>query len=100
MINEILNDKSEVALRYDTSLCAAIFEILHNNWSDSRMTYFDGFWYGYNALQDCLYEKGFRGKKIKELKHAMQYLNKKGYAELKPTYDEDGKINGSGWFSR
>ena len=99
MINEIRNDKSKMAMQYDTILCDAIFDILHNNWRDSRITQFDGFWYGYDALQDCLCEQGFRAVTTTEMKHAMQYLKEKGYAELKPTYDEDGKINGRGWFS-
>jgi hypothetical protein len=99
MISEIQNDKSKMAMQYDTLLCAAIYKTLKDNWSDSRMSQFDGFWYGYDALSDCLYEVGYPQVTEKEMKHAMQYLGKKGACELKPTYDEEGKINGRGWFS-
>jgi len=79
-------------------LYAGILDILKNNWT-CKTGSFDGFWYGYDALHDCLFEKGIRGISINELKKAMKELSKQNLVELRPTYDDDFKLCGRGWFA-
>jgi len=77
-------------------LCDAILEILHE-WEDLSYE-FDGVWLGYETLYDQLKEKYDIVATDNELKQSMRYLKQKGHVQHKPTYDSDGKINGSGWF--
>ena len=61
-------------------------------WKDNCSNGFDGFWFGYSALSD---ETGIS---INVLKERMKELKKQGMVKLKPTYDNDYRLNGSGWF--
>jgi hypothetical protein len=79
-------------------LCAGILEIMRDNWTLNTGS-FDAFWYGYEALKDCLWEKGIRDVTIKDLKQAMKELSKQGLVELKPSYDVDFTLSGSGWYA-
>jgi len=54
---------------------------------------------GYEALKDCLWEKGIRDVTIKDLKQAMKELSKQGLVELKPSYDIDFTLSGRGWYA-
>lgn len=80
-----------------TMLYAGILQIMKENWTCKTGT-FDAFWYGYEALSDCLYDKGI-DVSISNLKKAMKELSKQGKVELKPTYDYDFKFSGRGWFA-
>jgi len=71
-------------------LCGDILKAL-DKWDK---TIFDAVWFGYSALADECGNK----YSIKELKKGMKVLNAKKKVTLKPTYDGDGKICGSGWF--
>lgn len=79
-------------------LCAGILEIMRYNWTLNTGS-FDAFWYGYEALKDCLWEKGIRDVTINQLKKAMKELSKKGLVELKPSYDIDFTLSGRGWYA-
>jgi hypothetical protein len=48
-------------------LCDTILRIMRDNWTLSTGS-FEGFWYGYEALKYCLWEKGIRDVTIKDLK--------------------------------
>jgi len=79
-------------------LCAGILEIMRDNWTLNTGS-FDAFWYGYEALKDCLWEKGIRDVTIKDLKQAMKELSKQGLVELRPSYDIDFTLSGRGWYA-
>jgi len=75
----------------------AILEIMRNDWTLNTGP-FDGYWYGYDALKDCLLKKGIKDVTIKDLKQAMKKLSKQGLVELRPSYNIDFKLSGRGWF--
>jgi hypothetical protein len=79
-------------------LCNGILEIMRDNWTLNTGS-FDAFWYGYEALKDCLWEKGIRDVTIKDLKQAMKELSKQGLVKLKPSYDVDYTLSGHGWYA-
>lgn len=58
---------------------------------------FTAFWYGYEVLMDDLKEDG-HDRKLREIKKEIKDLQINGTVEMKPVYDEEGKINGRGWF--
>jgi len=79
-------------MAYDALLCGVILKVL-DKW-DEPIDCFDAIWLGYNGLHDECEAK----YTIKELKAGMKQLSQMGKVEMKPTYDEDGKISGRGWF--
>jgi len=87
-----LQTTTEHQMGYDTLLCGVILKVL-DKW-DEPTDCFDAIWLGYNGLHDECEAK----YSIKELKAGMKQLSQMGKVEMKPTYDEDGKINGRGWF--
>lgn len=62
-------------------------------WSNDCHSGLDGVWYGYFALSD---ETGIP---INELKKICKKLRTNGTIKLMPTYNEDGVICGSGYFT-
>ncbi len=58
-------------------------------WSNSC---YDGIWCGYSPLSD---ETGIPVNKLKKI---CKKLKTDGVIKLKPTYDDDGMICGSGYF--
>jgi len=83
---------STKAMQYDTLLCGVILSVLEK-WG-APTSCFDGIWFGYNGLYDECNAK----YTINELKAGMKQLNKMGKVEMKPTYTDEGKICGRGWF--
>lgn len=79
-------------------LCAGILKIMKENWTQNTGI-FDAFWYGYEALKDCLWEDGIRDVSIKDLKTAMKELSNQGLVELRPSYDIDFTLSGRGWYA-
>ena len=63
-----------------------ILQIMKENWSYNTGN-FDAFWYGYEALKDCLYDIGIRNFSTNDLKKAMKELSKQKKVELRPSYD-------------
>jgi hypothetical protein len=60
---------------------------------------FDGFWNGYSALLDELLTiYPYHSITIKKLKMEMKELSSKGLVEMRPAYDSDYRLCGSGWF--
>lgn len=57
--------------------------------SDSRC---DGYWYGYSKLQQIT------KLSYVKLQLMLKQLEKEGLVERKETYNDDGKLSGSGWF--
>lgn len=53
---------------------------------------FDGYWHGYDALEDETQID------IPTLKKEMKLLAKDNLVELRPTYSDEYKISGRGWF--
>ncbi len=78
-------------------LCAGILAVLRNDWSNCGGD-FDAYWFGYDALKDQLHENGIEAE-IKEIRQAIMYLSKQGMVELKPTYNDEFGLSGSGWFA-
>ena len=78
-------------------LCAGILNILRNDWGN-RCGEFEAYWFGYEALKDALHENLIYVD-VATIKVAMKELAKQNKVELRPTYDEDWKISGRGWFA-
>lgn len=91
------NDETFNATIGNTMLYAGILDIMKENWTCNTGS-FDSFWYGYDALKDCLHDKGI-DTTVTALKSAMKELSKQGKVELKPSYDYDFKLCGRGWFA-
>jgi len=77
-------------------LCIYILEVL-KSWENDKRGGFDAIWYCYTGLFDELKEKGIKTT-LKDLKKAMKKLREQGVVELKPIYDDEWKICGSGYF--
>jgi len=73
-----------------------ILEVL-KSWETQTHGYFDSIWYGYQALLDQVREKNIKHD-LKDLKKAMKKLRAKGFVELKPIYDDELIMCGSGYF--
>ena len=69
-----------------------ILEVLHL-WSEPT-DLFDGVWLGYDGL---IAELDYEYCKH-DLQNGMKELSVRGLVKLRPTYDEDLKLNGRGWF--
>lgn len=78
-------------------LCAGILEILHTNWGN-RCGEFEAYWFGYEALKDHLHENGIVAD-VKNIKSAMKQLSSQNKVEMRPSYNEDWVLSGSGWFA-
>lgn len=80
-------------------LAAGIMEALTGDWSwsDGRGE-FDAYWFGYTDLQGELNRQGIKAT-VREIKKMMKQLAKENKVELRPTYDEDYKLCGRGWFA-
>lgn len=81
----------------NTVLCAGILEVLRNDWGN-RCGEFEAYWFGYEALKDALHENLIYVD-VATIKVAMKELAKQNKVELRPTYDDDWKISGRGWFA-
>jgi hypothetical protein len=81
----------------NTVLCDGILEVLRNDWGN-RCGEFEAYWFGYEALKDALHENLIYVD-VATIKVAMEELAKQNKVELRPTYDEDWKISGRGWFA-
>lgn len=58
-----------------------------------------GWWSGYDALADNVYDKiSCLMLSEAQLKATLQDLRKFGYVYTDSIYDDEGKLNGSGWF--
>ena len=79
-----------------TVLCGVILEVL-KSWENQKNVEFDAMWYGYEALLDEVKEKGTETT-LKDLKKSMKILRERGVVELKPTYDSEWTMCGSGYF--
>lgn len=79
-----------------TLLCGVILEVL-KSWENPIHGEFDAMWYGYEALLDEVKNKG-TDTTLKDLKKAMKMLREQGVVELKPTYDSEWTMCGSGYF--
>jgi len=77
-------------------LCDSILEVL-KSWENEKRGDFDAMWYCYETLLDEVREKGIKTT-IKELKKSIKKLREQGVVELKPIYDDEWKICGSGYF--
>jgi hypothetical protein len=91
--NTAENGNKSKPLLYD-----GILSIMKENWT-CKTGSFDAFWYGYEALKDCLFDIGIRDCSINDLKNAMKELSKQNKVELKPSYDVDFKLSGRGWYA-
>lgn len=98
--NEQKADSSQVSpSNANAVLAAGIMDALTGDWSwsDGRGM-FDAYWFGYKDLQDELKRQGITTT-IPEIKKVMKQLAKENKVELRPTYDEDYKLCGRGWFA-
>lgn len=93
-----MTNKHETPTCTKQLLCAGILKIMKENWTKNTGQ-FGAFWYGYEALKDCLLEDGIRDVSIKDLKIAMKDLSKQGLVELRPSYDIDFNLSGRGWYA-
>jgi len=89
--------KNETPTRGNTVLCAGILDVLRNDWGN-RCGEFEAYWFGYESLKDALHENLIYVD-IATIKVAMKELAKQNKVELRPTYNEDWKISGRGWFA-
>lgn len=80
-----------------TALCDGVLEILTNKWGN-LCGEFDAYWHGYDQLKDQLHEDGIIAD-VKEIKKAMKHLSSQDKVEMRPTYNQDYKLNGRGWFA-
>jgi hypothetical protein len=78
-------------------LFAGILDILRNDWGN-RCGEFEAYWFGYEALKDALHENLIYVD-VATIKVAMKELAKQNKVELRPTYNQDWKISGRGWFA-
>ena len=81
-------------------LHAVLFDVILQvlkTWENEKSGDFDAMLYCYETLLDEIREKGIKTT-IKELKKAMKKLRNQGVVELKPIYDDEWKICGSGYF--
>jgi len=69
-----------------------ILEVLHL-WSEPT-DLFDGVWLGYDALEEAVDYEYCKH----DLKNGMKELAARWLVELRPTYDEELRLNGRGWF--
>lgn len=58
---------------------------------------YDGVWFGFEGLQDEIYELTGNNITITSLKIAMKELKQKKVVQIKPLFFED-KLSGSGYF--
>jgi len=86
-----ITDEAESEVRVDAVVRQKILKVLQEWGKPTGM--FDGMWKGYERLAD---DTGIYD--IKLLKKEMKILHKENKVELKPTYNDDGIINGRGWF--
>ena len=70
----MINSSTEAPNDAKPVLCAGILEIMRDNWTLNTGSFY-AFWYGYEALKDCLWENGIRDVTIKDLKKAMKELS-------------------------
>ena len=72
-----------------------IYNVIHRWSNETAHDGLDGHWYGYEALMD---ESG--AEPLKECRRLVKELTTEKSIKREPTYDNDGRINGSGYFVR
>ena len=87
---------TDTAIENYKLLSNVILDVL-KSWENPIHCQFDAMWYGYESLLDEVKQKGVETS-LKDLKTAMKKLRKQGVVKLKPTYESDWTMCGSGYF--
>ena len=74
--------------------------LILSNWSDHAHSGYDGMWFGYSQLVDEINEMGHDIDFEKDIKTIVKNLNSDGFLSYEPTYNDDGQLNGKGYFVR
>jgi hypothetical protein len=90
-------DNKEATTYTNPMLCAGILGVLKEDWSSDSGDFY-AYWYGYDALEDCLLVKGIETN-LKELKNTMKELEKQKLVKIAPHYNSEFKLSGRGWFA-
>ena len=74
--------------------------VIISKWSDSTMSGHDGIWYGYDTLVDEINEMGHDIHYGNDIKPIVRSLHRDGFLSYETTYNDDGQLNGKGYFYR